>query len=53
VPTQRTAANCRVCGGELVRRTQPLIENGRLLSPSPAPGIIRNHVLEQLTSVKL
>jgi nicotinate phosphoribosyltransferase len=52
MPARKAQPCCRTCGTELVRRTVPLMENGRIREPFPTPAVIRERVLEQLANLK-
>lgn len=48
LPTRKQTRVCRTCGADLTPITLALMDNGRLVSSTPAPAAIRERVLEQL-----
>lgn len=53
VPTLKPLPKCRTCGGDLQQFTAPLMKDGRILAPFPAPTVIRDQVLAQIRERKL
>jgi nicotinate phosphoribosyltransferase len=52
-PTRKLSQRCQTCQEELTSLTVPLMENGRILVPLPAPNEIRERVLVRLREVSV
>jgi nicotinate phosphoribosyltransferase len=53
IPLDRPYGDCEECGGVMLQTLAPVMEEGKIIDPVPAPAQVRDYVLGQLSACSL